>query len=210
MLFRSLLAPFAVAWLLGCGAQAAAPSQRPIRNASVISLPDSPWENVFVDAAEFTLRAGDPNSGEPPAVLVGTVDELRQVGAARVAKLRWHFSDNDAAARPYLAGPHYLVESARGIAFLLTESTDAEISALLVQPNFWMFPHPTREHPVDGPSGETASVTVNDGEATACYSIEMPACGAGVCSSDVCVTSAHGIVSLGGQWAPGGALFAAE
>ena len=206
----SLSALSAAACLLGCGASGASSSQPRVRNASVISLPDSPWENVFVDAATFTLQAGDPNGLEAPAILSGTVDELRQVGSARVARLAWTFSDDDGPPHPYQAGPHYLVESDRGIAFILADLTDEALQRLLDRPDFWMFPHPTLEHPIDGPSGETASVTVNDGETTACYAVEMPACGGGVCSSDVCVTSARGIVSLGGQWAPGGALFEAR
>jgi hypothetical protein len=206
----SRLTAFAAASLAACGGASPGATQPRIRNASVIALPDSPWEGVFVDGATFALRAGDPAGLDEPATLTGTVDELRQVGSARVARLRWTYAAPGGSPRPSPAGPHYLVENTRGIAFLLQELPDVEIAVLLDQPDFWMFPHPTVDHPVDGPSGETASATVNDGELTACYSIEMPACGTGGCSSDVCVSSAGGIVSLGGQWAPAGKLFTAE
>lgn len=196
---------------LGCGS---APAVRPTSTQPAHTLASAAHRGPhpftwFLQAGRSALLEGDDDA----RVLV-EVERVRPAGGGRVAALRWTLGDASTYA-PHPLAPSAVGVSATGVHLLDAALPEADLVETLGEVSAYAS---SAERVEAGTRGDGRYVTVfqaGDGtdETIVCLG-EGPGPGAApcedVCFSELCVSSAAGVVSLSGLWAPESQAFYAR
>ncbi len=163
------------------------------------------WRVLVQKGAKWTLRMeaeGDMSSDYHPQPITIETYDVRRVGDADVARLRWRQGDGDDSP---LAGTHappldQFAVTAQGLYLLSADMDDAKIAAALKG-------KPARSDPPKPYKGtklnEGRFLEIRDG--LVCMgqgpTPDDPPCD-DVCEGAVCISATDGIVRLEGNWAP--------
>ena len=164
------------------------------------------WDALVRGGARWVSKDAVEDSKEASEVVVETFD-VRTVGTARVARLRW-LALSGGKQDPYRTDDFDQVAlTNQGIYFLSADLDDAGVQgALRGKPTY-------ADPPRTVPSGRGDYV---EGLASArgpivCFgsgpSPKDPRC-EDVCNSEMCVSPTDGVVTFEGSWAPGMSMFA--
>jgi hypothetical protein len=161
------------------------------------------WKVLVTPKAKWVLADTQTNPGE--TVTVETYD-VRKVGKATVARLRWTYKTTDGTTRDITGKRGALEQVAVTDAglYLLTKDQDDKAIAKVLDKK------PDRSDPPKAYEGTKQNhgrfLTINDDTVCMGEVIDAPdECGDD-CGGQMCI-DAKGIVGLSGQWAPGLATF---
>jgi hypothetical protein len=198
----ALVLSIVVAMIAATSAQAEPPVQKSAPNVEkgfwrILVKPKSRW--VLADTI-------DRSHGWK--IVVETYD-VRKVGGADVARLRWTHVGPKGQKEPWSAGPYtHVAVTDAGLYLLSDEADDAKIvEALKRKPSRSDPPKPYRGTKQNG----GRFLRIDGGEV--CVG-EEPLPGAGecddVCEAEMCISSTRGVVKLSGYWAPNKSIYEAE
>lgn len=207
---RSIFVSIAVcAALAACGGKARDGGLPSGRGAG--AAPAGFWRVLVQPNATWRLAEISGGDDEPTEIVVETV-EVRRVGDAEVARLRWthRFPGGEADAADQ-GLPGQVAVTPAGVWFLGGDLDDERVAAALAA-NPPSQPDPPvevkRQSRADG-DYVTLRAT-REGERVVCVG-EEPGPGSGdcddICHAELCVAERGGVVSVEGLWAPGEAIF---
>jgi hypothetical protein len=180
-------------------------------SASERASKKSTYGELVRKGARFVLSDPSPEPVGPAKIVIETYD-VRHIGTADVARLRWSLSDSGSKRDIGDSGSGMYTQLAvtpAGLYLLDADQDDAAVAqALKRKPSR---SDPPREYKASKKNDGRYLRVQQDGDATiVCMGIE-PLPGAGdcddVCEAELCISSARGVISLHGRWAPDGRTF---
>ena len=162
------------------------------------------WKVLVKKGAKWKLHDKVSEAGKPATLTIETYD-VRKVGNADVARLRWTLDDGTAHAIEPAAPLSQVAVTDAGIYLLWASMDDAKVAAALEK-------KPSRSDPPKAYEGtklnEGRYLHIRDG--LVCMG-QGPTPDAGdcpdTCDGWVCISATKGIVEVSGTWAPGTTIF---